>query len=128
MRSLAIGRLGQWALRVNFALKLSEKSRRGVRRGLLGHGSGAIRPVLARHTDQISARSSARTPFQTVSVRSSQNTPSRDCLEIPNWLRFWVSGDTVTRMNGPFCALRARQRRAIQRVLRISRQSLYALQ
>ena len=28
---------------------------------------GAIRPVLARYTDQISARSSARTPFQTVS-------------------------------------------------------------
>jgi hypothetical protein len=60
----------------NFVLKLSEKSRRGVRRGLQGHGSGAIRPVLARHTDQISARSSARTPFQTVSTRSSVRVAS----------------------------------------------------
>src|SRR3954452_24905353 len=34
----------------NAEKKLYEKSGRGVRRGLSGHRSGAIRPVLARYT------------------------------------------------------------------------------
>jgi hypothetical protein len=32
--------------------------------------------------------------------RTSEKNPSRDCLEIRNWLRFEVSGDNVTRMIG----------------------------
>jgi hypothetical protein len=38
---------------LNFALKLSEKSRSCPKRGLKGHRSGTVWPVLARYNGQI---------------------------------------------------------------------------
>src|SRR5215213_559206 len=47
--------------------KLSEKSRRCVKRGLPGHEAALFGPFRPRYTGQIHPRSVAHTPFQTVS-------------------------------------------------------------
>src|SRR5215208_6075205 len=58
-------------------------------------------------------------------MRSSENTPSRDCLETPDRIHFVVPRACGTRVKVSFSAPRASKRRAMQPVQLLSRQSLH---
>src|SRR5215217_8429124 len=64
-----------------------------------------------------------RTPY----VRSSENFPSRDCLETPKGLHYGVSRACGTGQKGTIWTLRATGKRAIRPAQRVSRQSLEGL-
>src|SRR3712207_7996124 len=57
-------------------LKLSERGRRSLRCSLTEHRNGAFRPIFASQHVQIRGQSIARTPFRTVSERSSRKSIS----------------------------------------------------
>jgi hypothetical protein len=61
----------RWAIRVNFALKLSENPQVSLQRDLTGHRNGAFRPVLAPEYRPHPCSVRCSCPFQTVSLRST---------------------------------------------------------
>jgi hypothetical protein len=54
-------------------LRLSEKGKRSLPCSLTEHQNGTFRPIFASQHVQIRAQSVVRTPFRTVSMRTSQN-------------------------------------------------------